>query len=108
MKTTRAGTSEAKRIADQLHRAFDGSAWNGPALIELLADVDAPTAAAKPLPDAHSIWELVLHVAVWDGAALRRLSGEKCQPTGLANFPPVTKPTEVGWRRAIVQAKRTH
>src|SRR5271154_6855463 len=84
--------SEAARIADQLRRAFDGDAWHGPALLELLKDIDAPTAAAKPLPNVHSIWELVLHIAVWDRVACRRLSGEKYQPTGDANFPPVPKP----------------
>src|SRR5450755_3226382 len=100
--------SEAARIADQLRRAFDGSAWHGPALLELLEDVDAATAAAEPLPDVHSIWELVLHVAVWDDAALRRLDGKKWQPTGLANFPAVTKPSEAAWRRAVAAAKRSH
>jgi uncharacterized damage-inducible protein DinB len=100
--------SEAARIAEQLRRAFDGSAWHGPALLELLEDVDATTAAAKPLPKVHSIWELVLHIAVWDGAASRRLGGEKCQPTGRANFPPVSKATEAAWPKAVTEAKRTH
>jgi uncharacterized damage-inducible protein DinB len=104
----RAKGSEAGRIADQLCRAFDGSAWHGPALLELLADVDAATAAAKPMPEVHSIWELALHVAVWDDAGLRRLSGKKWQPTGLANFPPVTQPTEAAWRKAVAATKRTH
>jgi uncharacterized damage-inducible protein DinB len=100
--------SEAARIADQLRRAFDGSAWHGPALLELLKDVDAATAAAQPLADVHSIWELVLHIAVWDDAGLRRLSGEKWQPVGLANFPQVTTMTEGAWRKAVAAAKRTH
>jgi uncharacterized damage-inducible protein DinB len=100
--------SEASRIADQLHRAFHGSAWHGPALLELLADVDAATAAAKPLAHVHSIWELVLHVAVWDDAALRRLDGKKWQPTGLANFPPVSAPAEAAWRIAKAEVRSTH
>ena len=109
MRTREAGAaSEAGRIADQLRRAFDGSAWHGPALLELLEDVNAAAAAARPLPDVHSIWELVLHVAVWDDAALRRIDGKKWQPTGLANFPPVSKPTEAGWRKAVAATKRTH
>jgi len=100
---------ESSLIADQLRRAFDGDAWHGPALLELLRGVDAPTAAAKPVPDSHSIWELVMHVAVWDSAACRRLGGEKWQPRGIANFPLVPKrPTEVAWRKAVAQAKRTH
>jgi uncharacterized damage-inducible protein DinB len=100
--------SEATRIAELLRRAFDGSAWHGPALLELLEDVDAATAAAKPLAKVHNIWELVLHIAVWDGAASRRLTGEKYQPTGLANFPPVLEPTTAAWRKAIAETKRTH
>jgi uncharacterized damage-inducible protein DinB len=108
MKAKQKIQSEAERIADQLRRAFDGSAWHGPALLELLADVDAATAAARPLANVHSIWELVLHIAAWDGAGLRRLSGEKYQPKGTANFPRVNKPTEAEWRKAVGATKRTH
>ena len=100
--------SEGMRIADQLRRAFDGTAWHGPALLELLGDVDAATAAARPLAKVHSIWELVLHIAVWDDAGLRRLDGKKWQPTGVANFPLVSAPTEAAWRKAIAATKRTH
>ena len=100
--------SEAASIADQLRRAFYGEAWHGPALLELLEDVDAATAAAKPLADVHSIWELMLHVAAWDGAALVRLSGKKRQLAGTDNFPLVPKPTEAAWRKAVAQTKKTH
>ena len=100
--------AECVGIADQLQRAFYGSAWHGPAVMEILEDVDAFTAAAKPIANVHSIWELLLHIAVWDGAALTRLSGSKCQPTGDENFPRVAKPTETAWRKTVTDAKRTH
>jgi len=89
-----AGTSEASRIADQLRRAFYGAAWHGPTVLELLEDVDVAVAAAKPLKDVHSIWELLLHIEAWDRAGIVRLGGKKCQPAGTDNFPRVTKPTE--------------
>jgi uncharacterized damage-inducible protein DinB len=100
--------SEPALIADQLRRAFEGDAWHGPALLELLQDTDATAAAARPLSDVHSIWELVLHIAAWDGAASRRLGGKKFQPTGAANFPIVPKPTEAAWRKAVAHAKHAH
>ncbi len=103
-----ATSSESALISDQLRRAFEGDAWHGPALLELLQDVDAATAVAKPLPDVHSIWELVLHIAAWDAAARRRIGGETVQLTGTDNFPLVPKPIEAAWRKAIAQAKRTH
>lgn len=62
--------SECLRIADQLRRAFDGKAWHGPALRELLQDVNAPKAHAHTLSGTHSIWEIVLHITVWTRAAL--------------------------------------
>jgi uncharacterized damage-inducible protein DinB len=100
--------SETARLADQIRRAFDGDAWHGDSLLEILKGVDAKMAAAHPIKNAHSIWELVLHIAAWDGAALRRIAGEKIQLTGIANFPVVPKPTEAAWRKAVTQAKQTH
>lgn len=109
MRTKNATISEAAGIADQLRRAFDGSAWHGPAVLELLEDIDAATAAARPIRSAHSIWELVLHIAAWDNAGMVRLAGKKWQPAGTDNFPSVpSKPTEAGWRKAIAETKRTH
>jgi uncharacterized damage-inducible protein DinB len=102
------GRSEAVRIADQLRRAFYGSAWHGPAVLELVKDIDATTAAAKPLDEVHSIWELLLHVEAWDRAGLIRLTGKKCQMTGKKNFPPVTTVTDAAWRETVAQVKRTH
>ena len=100
--------SETTLIADQLRRAFEGEAWHGPAVLEILKDVDAASAATKPFPDGHSIWELVLHVEVWDEVAMVRLGGKKCQPTGTDNFPLVPKVTGAAWRKAVAEAKRTH
>lgn len=101
-------TSEAGNIADQLRRAFDGSAWHGPALLEILADIDAVTAASRPIANVHSIWELVLHIGVWDRSGLVRLGGEKYQPTGEDNFPPVSSATESTWLKVVADVKRTH
>jgi uncharacterized damage-inducible protein DinB len=108
MKENPRPSGEAGRIADQLQRAFYGAAWHGPAVMELLEDVNATVATARPIVNVHNIWELLLHVAVWDRAALTRLGGSKCQPTGEANFPPVMKANEAAWRKTIADAKRTH
>ncbi len=101
--------SEATRIADQLRCAFDGSAWHGPAVLELLSDIDAATAASHPLPDAHSIWELVLHIAAWDSAVNRRIVGGKAVRLNSAeNFPAVKDKSRAAWKETITLLKRTH
>src|SRR6266446_1439447 len=73
--------SETARLADQIRRAFEGDAWHGDSIKELLTGVTAETAAAKPIKDAHSIWELALHIAAWDDAVLRRIGGAAVELT---------------------------
>src|SRR5918997_835832 len=81
---------ELTRIEDQLRRALkggawhgpavlellDGGAWHGPAVLELLDGVTAAQAHARPIAGAHSIWELVLHLAGTYGLVLRRIEGD--------------------------------
>ncbi|MGH8068274.1 MAG: DinB family protein [Candidatus Entotheonellia bacterium] len=94
--------SEIQRIEDQLRRAFEGHAWHGPAVRELLADVTAAKAAGRPLPSAHSIWEIVLHMATWERVVRRRLQGEAVADLPTAeDWPPVRDSSEAAWHRAI-------
>jgi len=101
--------SDAARIAEQLRNAFEGNAWHGPGLLELLVDVDPATAASHPLPETHSIWELVLHVAAWDDAVNRRIVERKAlQLKAAQNFPPVKDKSSAAWKKAIAELKKTH
>ncbi len=100
--------SEAARIADQLRRAFDGEAWHGDSLVEILAGVTAAQAAARPVKNAHTIWELALHIAAWDDAALRRLGGTAVDLSDAENFPPVTDSSEAAWKRTLAEVRHTH
>ena len=56
---------ETEKIVNQLHRAFVGEAWHGPAVLEILKGVSAEQALARPLDGGHSIWELALHIEAW-------------------------------------------
>jgi len=100
--------SEAARIADQLRRAFDGEAWHGDSLFEILERVTAERAAARPVANAHSIWELVLHIAAWDDVALRRMGGAAAELSDAENFPPVTNASETAWRAALAAVRQRH
>ncbi len=100
--------SEAPRIADQLRRAFNGDAWHGDSVFEILDGVTPAQAAAHPITHAHSIWELVLHIAAWDGAALRRLGGAAVELSDAENFPSVTDASEAAWRKTLAEVRRVH
>jgi hypothetical protein len=92
---------ELERIEDQLRRGLEGGAWHGPALLELLHGVTAAQAAAHPIPNAHSIWELVLHLGGTYGVVLQRLHGDSATLTKAEDWPPVPEPTEENWRASM-------
>jgi uncharacterized damage-inducible protein DinB len=100
--------TETFRLADQIRRAFEGSAWHGDSILELLAGVKAKTAAARPIKDAHSIWEILLHIAAWDDAVTRRTGGTGVTLTDEQNFPAVSDTSEAAWSQAIESTKKIH
>jgi uncharacterized damage-inducible protein DinB len=100
--------TETFRLADQIRRAFEGNAWHGDSILELLANVNAATAAARPIKSAHSIWEILLHIAAWDDAVCRRIGGTAVNLTDEQNFPPVKDTSEAAWSQAIASTKKTH
>lgn len=100
--------SESARIADQLRRAFDGEAWHGDSVLEILKNVTPQQAARHSLKGAHSIWELVLHIAAWDGAVLRRMSGAAVALSDAENFPAVSDHSQTAWDAAVAKLRRVH
>jgi len=100
--------SETARLADQIRRAFEGEAWHGDSVLEILKNVDAKQAAARPIKKAHTIWELVLHIAAWDGAVRRRTAGQPVNLSDNENFPPVQDTSAAAWKKAVEYMRRTH
>jgi uncharacterized damage-inducible protein DinB len=100
--------TETFRLADQIRRAFEGSAWHGDSILELLSDVNSKTAAARPIKDAHNIWEILLHIAAWDGVVIHRIGGRAVMLADEQNFPAVRDSSEAAWTQAIETTKKTH
>jgi uncharacterized damage-inducible protein DinB len=91
---------ELQRLGDQLRRALEGGAWHGPAVLEVLAGVSPDQARARPVPGAHTIWELVLHLGGAYRLVLRRLRGDDTPLAPEEDWPPVPEPTAENWRAA--------
>lgn len=86
----------------------DGDAWHGPSLHEILAGVSAAQATAHPIPGAHSIWELVLHIAAWEQTFCQRLDGKAIDEPEAGDFPAITETSEAAWQQAQAAFDRTH
>ena len=94
-------TSEIDRLDEQLRRALEGEAWHGPSVLESLAGLSAAQAASRPIADAHSIWELVLHLASDYDLVLRRLAGDGRPYTAAEDWPACPAPTEENWQQTV-------
>ena len=101
--------TETDRIVDQMERAFSGDAWYGMPVMEALRGVGAAQAAARPIPAAHTIWEIVLHVTAWTREVTRRLrTGEVDDPED-GDWPPPPHPAdEAAWAAAMAALERAH
>lgn len=93
--------TEINRILDQMDRAFSGDAWHGPSLMSLLDGVSAEDASKHSVHAAHSVWELVNHVASWNTIVRRRLAGDAPEVTPELDWPPVWEASEVEWKRSL-------
>lgn len=92
---------ETLQFAENLRRAHDGDSWQGPSIAELLVGVTAAQAAARPIANAHGIWELVLHLAAWHRVVRRRIAGETLVTIPDAeNFPSIDDTSEAAWAAA--------
>jgi uncharacterized damage-inducible protein DinB len=89
--------NEVERIADQLKRAFEGEAWHGPSVLEIIEGITSQQASAHTFDGTHSIWELVLHIAAWERAILRRLHGDRAQLPAEEDWPAVVITTDEAW-----------
>lgn len=102
--------TEIERILDQLKRAYEGNAWHGPSVKEAIAGVTAEQAHSQPLKKAHSIWELVRHIAVWEDVGRRRLEGDRApiEISSPQDWPPPEDTSEAAWEQVKAALDRGH
>jgi uncharacterized damage-inducible protein DinB len=101
--------TERDRLIDQLEREVSGEPWHGPSLANILEGITAEQAARKPSPNAHSIWEILLHMTGWKREVTRRAQGHEAGEPASGDWPPTGEISEDRWRAAredYVQAQR--
>ena len=100
--------NEIDRIADQLARAHDGDPWYGAPTMVVLRGVTAGQAAHRPIPQAHTIWEIVLHITGWQREVLRRLhTGAGADPAD-GDWPSPPPPSDDAWQADVARLEAAH
>src|SRR5215204_3772641 len=86
--------SEIQQIVEELKNIHDGNAWHGVSLKDALDGITFEQAAARPVKDAHSIWEIVMHIAAWEDVFRRRFEGQGITEPEEGDFPAPTETSE--------------
>ena len=85
--------------------------WHGGAsVLGALRGLSPAVATWKPYSDRHSIWTLALHVAYWNYAVRRRITGQErgSFPRSPSNFPSVPEATKAAWNEDRRLVKEQH
>lgn len=108
MKTDSTGP-EAGRIAQTLREAYAGPAWHGPAVRDILREITPGQAAGRPIPEVHSIWEIVLHMTAWRQFVWHKLAGDPAfdlaSPEG--DWPAVENDSLPAWKATLTALERS-
>jgi uncharacterized damage-inducible protein DinB len=100
-------SSEIDAILDQLERSYTANAWHGPAVLEVLAGLETEASRRRPIRSAHSILEIVIHMAAWKDIVRRRLDGEKFDITPEMDWPAPGEGA-AAWEGAKSSLDRAH
>jgi uncharacterized damage-inducible protein DinB len=95
-------------LSEQVRLAHEGPAWHGASLVENLAGINAEQAASRPIPDAHSVWEIVLHLTGWTREVARRLAGGGPRAPAEGDWPAVGRVSAPAWTQALSALGEAH
>jgi len=94
-------------LLQELRKQFDGDAWHGDALEVILEGISAAQASRR-MGTAHSIWEIVLHIAGWTQEVTRRLQGGEAGDPADGDWPAVADVSDAAWQDARRRLRELH
>lgn len=101
--------SECSNLVTELREIHESEdAWHGPELRKILSGIDFRKAAARPVSDHRSIWELVLHISKWEEVFCLRLEGREIREPLEGDWPAAPEQTESAWQNALRFLDETH
>lgn len=93
--------NEVKFLMDQIRTTFSGDSWHGPSVMKTLEGIDAGQAAARPLGERHTVWELVDHMTYWLEEVLKSLRDRRVpKPDKVVDWPGMGS-GEKQWRESV-------
>ena len=84
-------------FASELRKAYSGDAWHGNSLSVIISSVTDGQVFKRPIANAHTIAELVLHLTAWTEEVISRLMGNMAKEPENGDWPKVNEETSASW-----------
>jgi uncharacterized damage-inducible protein DinB len=98
--------NETEFIANEITEAFERGKWGGGPVGDLFQSFSADEAASRPIPNAHSAWEIALHMTTWHRIFASRLSGNEIPYSEEIDWPSVGEITADRWSAVVDELVR--
>ncbi|MGI8786897.1 MAG: DinB family protein [Pyrinomonadaceae bacterium] len=99
---------EINILIDELKSVHSGKNEWQPSLMESLRGINYEQAAARPIENAHNIWELVAHITGWEDVFRCRFEGQKTVEPEAGDFPMPADESEKAWTRTLEDLEDVH
>ncbi|MTB53526.1 DinB family protein [Lewinella sp. W8] len=97
-------------LLEQLQEIQDGKLWMGDSFQQKLDSISEEEAFVRPLPELHSVAELLAHLTAWKKDALlkvQRGTGELTSEDA-ADWPTNQALKDLGWKRLREENEKSH
>jgi len=92
-------------ITNEIQKAFNGDAWHGNHVMQVLNNVKVENAFEHFIPQAHSIAEIALHLTSWTEEVTSRIMGMPAGEPVKGDWPIPESETPQGWEKIIFDFK---
>jgi len=88
-------------LTHEIQKAFNGDAWHGNHVMQILNNVDPQKAFSHFVPGAHSVAEIALHLTSWTEEVTARLIGKSATEPDLGDWPLPEIKSAAAWEQII-------
>lgn len=92
-------------LVDELSKAYNGDTWHGSNILSLIESANPQKVFTHPIPNAHSIAELVLHLTAWTEEVIDRIEGQVAKEPSRGDWPLPIEKTEDEWYKSVTDFK---
>lgn len=95
-------------LAEELTKAYNADAWHGSNILDLLLTANPQKVFTHPIPNAHSIAEITLHLTAWTEEVIDRIGGDMAKEPSIGDWPKPKEHSEEEWNSIISDFKKAN